>query len=168
MREYETVYILRPDMTEQEEAAINSRLAEVVTREKGHLLKQAIWGKKKLAYEIRHFNKGLYVSLKYVSEAPVVQELERNLKILEPVIRFGTFRVGEVENLQERIARQAKEDEEEAARLAQQREEAAEEAEEQAVDAAEESESTRQGEAAEPREEDSGQDAGDETEAEEE
>lgn len=118
MREYETIYVLRPDMSEQEEAAIHGRLAEVITRQSAHLLKQAIWGKRKLAYDIGNFSKGVYVSLKYLAEAQTVQELERNLKILEPVIRFGTFRVGEVDDIQERIARQAKEDEDEAARRA--------------------------------------------------
>ncbi|RLB53847.1 MAG: 30S ribosomal protein S6 [Deltaproteobacteria bacterium] len=109
-REYETIYIMRPDLAEEEEAAVAERMSGILDKTQARLLKQAVWGKRKLAYEIKKYSKGVYVSLKYLSAADTVQELERNLKILDPVIRFQTFKIADGVDVDKRLAEQAAED----------------------------------------------------------
>lgn len=129
-REYETIYIMRPDLGEDEEAAVGERMNGILEKTQARLLKQAVWGKRKLAYEIKKYSKGVYVSLQYLSGTDTVRELERNLKILDPVIRFQTFKVADRVDVEKRLAEQAVEDAREAAERAErEREQARQQAE---------------------------------------
>jgi len=93
MREYETIYILRPDLGEQEVNQIATRIKSVIRGQKGKLVKQEFWGKRRLAYEIRRHLKGCYILLQYAGYPGTVEEVERNFKMLEPVIKFQTVKL---------------------------------------------------------------------------
>jgi small subunit ribosomal protein S6 len=89
-KEYETIYILRPDVDADTAEKIQNRVAEVVGRDAGKLVKVEAWGRRKLAYPVQKHKKGVYVYLKYVGKGGLVAELERNLKIQDAVLKFQT------------------------------------------------------------------------------
>jgi small subunit ribosomal protein S6 len=89
-REYETIYILRPDVDAETAEKIGTRVQEVVDREKGKLTKVELWGRRRLAYDIAKQKRGVYVYLKYLGQGNVVAEIERNLRLSDSVIKFQT------------------------------------------------------------------------------
>ena len=89
-REYETIYILRPDVDGDAAEKVVERLKDVITRLGGTLTKLDNWGKRKLAYPIRKNTRGIFVYLKYVGFGDLVAELERNLRLIDQVVRFQT------------------------------------------------------------------------------
>lgn len=95
VREYETIYILRSDVDPDTAERVAGRVAEVVEREKGKLLKVENWGRRKLAYEIRKQKRGVYTYVKYLGGGSLVRELERNLRLLDSVIRQQTVMIRE-------------------------------------------------------------------------
>lgn len=94
-REYETIYILRPDVDNTKAEQIIDRLKEVISRLDGTLTKLDNWGKRKLAYPIEKNTRGTFVYLKYVGFNDLVAELERNLRLLDDVVRFQTVLLAE-------------------------------------------------------------------------
>lgn len=83
---YETLYIIRPNMSEEETAAVVAKFKDLVEAN-GTLVDMEEWGKRKLAYEINDFTEGYYVLLNYTSPAAFPAELDRVFKITESVIR---------------------------------------------------------------------------------
>jgi len=124
LREYETIYILRPDMPEDGMAQVNDRLSGILEREGAKLLKQDIWGKKKLAFEVKKHPKGVYVHLNYLSKPDVIREIERNLRLLEPVLSYQTIKVADDVDVDARMAEQEAENQARAAAEAQRKAEA--------------------------------------------
>jgi small subunit ribosomal protein S6 len=94
-REYETIYILRPDVDNDAAEKIVDRAKDVITRLDGTLTKLDNWGKRRLAYPIQKNNRGIFVYLKYVGYSDLVAELERNLRLLDEVVRFQTVLLAE-------------------------------------------------------------------------
>jgi small subunit ribosomal protein S6 len=94
-KEYETIYVLRSDVDADSAEKIQSRVAEVVVREAGKLVKVEAWGRRKLAYPVGKSKKGVYVYVKYVGKGGLVQELERNLKLSDHVIKWQTVLTNE-------------------------------------------------------------------------
>jgi small subunit ribosomal protein S6 len=92
-REYETIYILRPDIDADGAERIGTRLAEVVGREQGRLTKVESWGRRRLAYDIGKQRRGVYMYLKYLGGGKVVAEIERNLRLSDAVIKYQTVLV---------------------------------------------------------------------------
>ena len=89
-KEYETIYILRSDVDADTADKVQGRVAEVVGRDNGKLVKVESWGRRKLAYPVGKQKKGVYVYVKYVGRGGLVQELERNLKLQDTVLKFQT------------------------------------------------------------------------------
>jgi small subunit ribosomal protein S6 len=88
MREYEVVFIVHPDL---EETALNELVERVqgwITENGGAITKVDLWGKRKLAYDIRKQKEGQYILLQAQIPPKYCIELERNLRLLEPVMRF--------------------------------------------------------------------------------
>jgi small subunit ribosomal protein S6 len=92
-REYETIYILKPDIDAESAERVGSRLAEVVGRESGQLTKVETWGRRKLAYAIAKHRRGVYVYLKYLGSGRAVSEVERNLRLFDGVLKYQTVLV---------------------------------------------------------------------------
>jgi small subunit ribosomal protein S6 len=89
-REYETIYILRPDVDNAVAEKVVDRAKDVIKRLDGTLTKLDNWGKRRLAYPIEKNTRGIFVYLKYVGFSDLVAELERNLRLLDEVVRFQT------------------------------------------------------------------------------
>ncbi len=88
MRQYELAYIIHPDLDETAFKEVVDRIQGMVEAGGGKVAKAEIVGKKKLAYEIRKQKEGQYVYLQTEIPPAHCAELERNLSLLEPVMRF--------------------------------------------------------------------------------
>jgi small subunit ribosomal protein S6 len=89
-REYETIYILRSGVASDEAERITARMKEIIETREGKILKIDNWGRRKLAYPINKASRGVFVFLSYIGFEDVVAELERNLRLLDSVVRFQT------------------------------------------------------------------------------
>ena len=90
-KEYETIYVLRPDVDPDTADKVQGRVAEVVARDAGKLVKVEAWGRRKLAYPVAKHKKGVYVYVKYIGRGGLVAEVERNLKLQDAVLKFQTI-----------------------------------------------------------------------------
>lgn len=91
-REYELVYILNPQVDPDEAERIANRIVEIVARLGGKITKVDHWGRRKLAYMIGKFSRGVFVCVRMVGFSDLVAEVERNLRNADQVIRFQTVR----------------------------------------------------------------------------
>ena len=136
MREFETTFIVQPEISDEGLQAIRARLDAILERHGAVRLMCDDLGRKRLAYEIRRFQKGHYLELLYLDRGPVVPEIERALRLDDSVLRFLTVQTSaHVEDIEKRRAEAAALEEERARKAA---ERAAREAEEEAARAAEE------------------------------
>ncbi len=92
-RQYELVYILPPDSTEQQVAELHAQVESVVLRMNGRIEKTDNWGRRRLAYEIGPFKEGVYVLEVINGPGQIMKELDRRLKVIELVVRHLIVRV---------------------------------------------------------------------------
>src|SRR6476469_9800844 len=92
-REYETIYILRPNTPNEGVAEVNTRIRGIIEGMGGKIIKVDNWGKRRLAYEVAKERKGIYLYWQYLAQPGVVEETERNLRMLDSVIRYLTVKV---------------------------------------------------------------------------
>lgn len=88
MRKYETIFILQPDLAEEETKTVTDKVQDVVASYKGDFHRLDDWGTRKLAYPIRKFPRGRYYYLRFDGGAQLVAELERRLRLDERVLRY--------------------------------------------------------------------------------
>ena len=96
-RLYEVMFIVRPDVTEEDTDKLIAGFSTTVTNGGGVVKNVEKMGRRKLAYLVRKFSDGNYVLLTIEATGPVVLELERRLRVTEPVIKFITVRIDEEE-----------------------------------------------------------------------
>jgi small subunit ribosomal protein S6 len=96
-RLYEVMFIVRPDVAEEDVDKLIAGFTTSVTNGSGVVKNVDKMGRRKLAYMVRKFNDGNYVLMTVEAGGPVVLELERRLRVSEPVIKFITVRVDEEE-----------------------------------------------------------------------
>jgi small subunit ribosomal protein S6 len=94
-RTYELMFIVRPDMTEEDLDKLIAMLQSIVPASGGSIVKVDKMGKRRLAYVVQRFHEGIYVLLLVEGGGAVVHELERRLRVTEQVIKFLTVRVDE-------------------------------------------------------------------------
>ncbi|MDD1633299.1 MAG: 30S ribosomal protein S6 [Methylococcaceae bacterium] len=92
MREFDTTFIVQPEISEEGREALILKLRGVLERSGAVPLEVDDMGKKKLAFEIKKFQKGHYLSLFYLDKGQSVAELERAMRIDESVLRWLTVR----------------------------------------------------------------------------
>src|ERR1700740_1338455 len=96
-RLYEVMFIVRPDAADEDVDKLISGFTTSVTNGGGVVKNVEKMGRRKLAYMVRKFNDGNYILLTVEANGAVVAELERRLRVSEPVIKFITVRVDEEE-----------------------------------------------------------------------
>jgi small subunit ribosomal protein S6 len=101
-RQYELIYILPPETTEQQATELHDQVAQIVTRLNGQIEKTENWGRRKLAYEIGHFKEGVYVLELINGTGELMKELDRRLKVIDQVVRHMIVRVDEEKSVVER------------------------------------------------------------------
>jgi small subunit ribosomal protein S6 len=94
-RTYELMFIVRPDMQDEDLDKLISTLQSAVPASDGHVVKVEKMGKRRLAYTVRRFHDGIYVLFVVEGGGPAIHELERRLRVTEPVIKFLTVRTDE-------------------------------------------------------------------------
>ncbi len=90
---YETTLIFRPDIGENNKKTFIDKLKGIIAAHDGEVLGFEDWGKRKLAYTIQKENRGYYIHMNYTGNNDLVEELERNLRLNEQVIRFLTVKI---------------------------------------------------------------------------
>jgi small subunit ribosomal protein S6 len=94
-RTYEVMYIVRPDLPEEETERVISSVESGATAAGLTVKNVERMGKRRLAYKVRKFQDGLYVLLTVEGSGGGVAELERRLRVAEPVIKYITVRIDE-------------------------------------------------------------------------
>ena len=95
MRLYEIIYIMKPDVSEEDVDRFIAQMGGVVSSGGGQVQKTEKWGRRKLAYQVRHHREGYYVLTVVECDPPTLREFERILKVSEPVIKFLAVRIDE-------------------------------------------------------------------------
>jgi small subunit ribosomal protein S6 len=91
LKRYETLFIVQADLPDDEITSLIERYSTILTSFKGTIIKIEKWGKRRLAYEIRKQTNGYYVMIDYAGKSTVIQELERNFKIDDKILKFMTI-----------------------------------------------------------------------------
>jgi small subunit ribosomal protein S6 len=102
-RTYELMFIVRPDMTEEDLDKLIATLQAVVPPTGGNVQRVDKMGKRRLAYTVRRFHEGIYVLMIIEGGGAVIHELERRLRVTEPVIKFLTVRIDEEQKRLDKI-----------------------------------------------------------------
>ncbi len=111
MNRYETIFVINPDLNEDEVKNVVTKFTGIISSQNGVQLKLDDWGRRRLAYKIEKFSQGYYILVDFAGNPAGVVELERNLKIDDRIIRFLSVKTGEnvnAEALQLEIAAKAK------------------------------------------------------------
>ncbi|HVE84250.1 MAG TPA: 30S ribosomal protein S6 [Myxococcales bacterium] len=95
LREYETIFLVKPDLTDDNVDRIKDRVRGIVDREGGKVLRFTIWCKKKTMYPIAKQARAIYVHTHYLGGTNLVAEVERNLRNLDEVTRYISVKIAE-------------------------------------------------------------------------
>ncbi len=90
MREYETIFVTKPDGAEEDRQKLIDKISELISKKNGEISKNDDWGVKRLAYPIKKYEKGRYTYLRYTFDPAGAEEIERTLRIDENVLRHLT------------------------------------------------------------------------------
>ena len=95
VREYETIYLLKADLPDDQADEIKERLRGVVSRENGKVIRFTNQGKRKTAYPVAKNSRALFMHCLYVGGSGIVAEFERNLKMIDSVTKFQSVKLAE-------------------------------------------------------------------------
>ena len=88
MRAYETIFIVHPDLVDEEVKALTERMKGVIENLNGELIKIEEWGRRKLAYKLKKLTKGSYVLIRFMGNGEVLAEFERHLRLSDGVLKY--------------------------------------------------------------------------------
>jgi small subunit ribosomal protein S6 len=108
-RQYELIYLVSSDATEQQITDLHTQVEEIVGRYSGKLDKTDNWGRRKLAYEIGPHKEGTYVLEVITGSGELMKEIDRRLRVSDQVIRHLTVRVDQENQVIERARTTRKE-----------------------------------------------------------
>jgi len=114
MRHYETIFIVDPDLSDEDYQAALAKSNEAIEKQKGVVVKVQEWGKQRLAYPIKRKEKGSYVVVNYCGDGGTSAELERLLKLDDRILKAMTVKLEESVDPEE-LLRQEKEAQEKSA-----------------------------------------------------
>lgn len=95
LREYETVFLVKPELTDDVVDKVKDRVRGIVTREGGKMIRFTVWGKKKTAYAIAKQPRAIYVHSHYLGSSTLVAEIERNLRNYDEVSRYLSVKLAD-------------------------------------------------------------------------
>jgi len=90
LRYYEMIFILHPNIPEEELSVITEKITGVIDRNKGEVIKLDNWGKKRCAHTIKKCTKGYFFLLYFMATPTILQELDKTLRYDEKVLRYQT------------------------------------------------------------------------------
>ncbi|MEA5420136.1 30S ribosomal protein S6 [Spirulina sp. CCNP1310] len=92
-RNYEMMYVLRPDLSEELVSAAVTKYQDLLTENGATNIECDVWGRRRLAYPIKKFNDGIYVLVHYSGDGKQIAPVERMMRLSEDVIRFLTLKL---------------------------------------------------------------------------
>ena len=92
MKRYEVIAIVKSDLPDDDITSLIERIEKIITKRKGLIVKIDKWGKRRLAYEINKQKDGYYFLIELVGDGPIVDEIERNYKIDDRILKFITIK----------------------------------------------------------------------------
>ncbi|MCP3100005.1 30S ribosomal protein S6 [Myxococcus sp. K15C18031901] len=95
LREYETIFLVKPDLTDDNVDKLKERVRGIVDREGGKVLRFTVWGKKKTLFPVAKQPRAIYVHASYLGGSRLVAEVERNLKNLDEVTRYISVKLAD-------------------------------------------------------------------------
>ena len=95
LREYETIFLVRPDLAEDLVDKIVERMRGIVHRDGGKVIKVENWGKKKTAYEVKKNFRAIYIRFLYLGGTRQVAEFERNLRMTDDVLKYQSVKLAD-------------------------------------------------------------------------
>jgi len=95
MKHYETLYIISPELGDEDYKAVVAKHKDLIEKEKGVIIKLDEWGKRRLAYELKKFDQGFYVLMEYCGGAGITAEVARALKLDDKVLKYQTIKLGD-------------------------------------------------------------------------
>lgn len=99
MTQYETAFLISPNLEEEETEKVITQMAEVISEKKGKMINEDRWGKRRLAYPIKKFEEAFYVFFHYEGDSEIPLELERRFKQTEEILRYLTMKKTQKENV---------------------------------------------------------------------
>jgi small subunit ribosomal protein S6 len=99
MTQYETAFLISPNLEDEETEKVITQMAEVISKKKGKMINEDRWGKRRLAYPIQKFEEAFYVFFHYEGDSEIPSELERRFKQTETVLRYLTVKKSQKENV---------------------------------------------------------------------
>lgn len=87
MNNYEGIFIIKPDLKEEDAKNVFKVIGESVTKNGGSIKKEEIWGKKQLVYPVKKFKEGYYYRLDFEAPSSTIAKLEANCKLNQDIIR---------------------------------------------------------------------------------
>lgn len=106
MRYYETIFIVHPNLNEEECKEVVRKFSGLLERYKGVLVKVEEWGNQRLAYHVKKSDRGYFILMGYCAEPGLVPELERDLKLDDRVLKFQSVKVSDHADPNEMIQKQ--------------------------------------------------------------
>ena len=88
MRTYETLYVIQPEATEDEVQSVTAGVDTLISEDGGEVLKSDVWGKRRLAYDVKGFREGIFVLTRFNGSTSFPRKLEGHFKLNEQVIRY--------------------------------------------------------------------------------
>jgi small subunit ribosomal protein S6 len=88
MRRYDLIFIVQPELNEEEVKGLTEKYLQIITAQKGIIIKTEDWGKRRLAYDINKQSKGNYIMVDFYGPGSMIKEIERNLKIDDKILKF--------------------------------------------------------------------------------
>lgn len=95
MRYYETLYLINPNLADEDYKDVVTKFNDLVEKNKGVIVKIDEWGKKTLAYEVKKFDKGYYVLLNYCGEPDLITALKREFNLDERILKYQTIKLSD-------------------------------------------------------------------------
>jgi len=106
MRHYETIYIVNPELSDDDYSKEIEKFSSLIKNQKGVIIKTQEWGKQKLAYLINKFDRGTYVLVEYCADAGVSAELEKGLKLDDKILKYQTVKLADKADVEELVAKE--------------------------------------------------------------
>ncbi|HEX8434718.1 30S ribosomal protein S6 [Archangium sp.] len=95
LREYETIFLVKPELTDDNVDKLKERVRGIVAREGGKVIRFTVWGKKKTAYTIAKQPRAIYVHANFLGDTRLVAEIERNLRNYDEVTRYLSVKLAD-------------------------------------------------------------------------
>ena len=106
MRHYETIFIVNPDLSEEDYGGVLKKFKDLLEKLNGVIVKVEEWGKQKMAYVVKRFDRGSYVLVDFCGEAGIIKEFERDLKLDDRILKFQTVKLHNIVNPQDLIEKE--------------------------------------------------------------